>query len=136
MKIPKYISHPFLLLLTGGILLYVFWLKTPSASDIQEAAQQPKTEKHLFQIVDFYNDGNVVLNDKEGKWLIKDERFHSLTDEKTEELKGFFVGKFVNIPKNSVESEIELPMELYDPRCFGEVKDKSIAGMCPLYIKK
>lgn len=129
MKLPKYITHPALLIAGAALILYAVWLKTPNASEM--------VEKHLFQILDFLPGGYVLLDDKEGRWLLDDKRFQEIEADKLSKLQEFFVGKFVDIPPENTRQRLSFPLELYDPRCFAaDTEMRAAATMCPLIIEK
>ena len=45
MQIPKYITHPLILVVVAVVAMYVLWLKTPSAADLS-AGQDLKIEDY------------------------------------------------------------------------------------------
>lgn len=150
MKIPKYITHPLLIILLSTGMFYMLWLNSPSASDIQQAVPQqaPQSvqvfdkntllkDNSFFQIEDMNQDGSMTIPELSGAWKINDLRFQNLTPEKLEQLKAFFVGKFIKINDTTVANKtIELPVEIYSPLCFAnDPNQRAMTNECPILLQ-
>lgn len=149
MKIPKHISHPLILLVVLFAVAGVVWLDRPQASDADNAGKSANgesvstadkhsflTQNNLYQISDLLPEGYVVIDELNKKWQIAHERFRQLTPDQTNQLKEFFVGRFVKLRDPKTQSTIELPMELYNPVCFSNTEDDRLLSLeCPLVLE-
>ena len=154
MKIPKYITHPLLIVTLSSGLLYLLWQNSPSASQIQQASQtqnqtQPAQpvqyldknallrDNQYYQIEDMENDGRLIIPELSSSWTINDARFKNLKKDKVEKLRGFFAGKFIKITDTTVASKtINLPVEIYSPLCFSnDPNQRAQTNECPLLLQ-
>lgn len=133
----------------------MLWLSTPSAADLPSAqpgattvGQQPQPVKffdkntllkdnNFFQIEDMNADGSLLIPQLTGSWKINDQRFRNLSKEKLEQLKGFFVGKFIKIADTTVaDKAITLPVEIYSPLCFAnDPNHRAQTNECPILLQ-
>lgn len=128
------------MILGGMTLLYLLWLKTPSASDLGRSFAVDKGEflkrNGLYQITDILPGGYLVIDRLNAKFGINHPRFRSLSPKRAEILKQFFVGKFVKIENASAPRFLNLPLELYHPYCFSNDPGQRIATkQCPVLLK-
>jgi len=145
MKIPKYILHPTLIIACGGLLMYMLWLRTPSAAEIitDQNDQESIVDKNgslllngLYQVTELLPKGYLVINNLEGTWQINNPRFKTLSAKKAENLQDFFVGMFVKIPDPKGKKEINLPLELYHPNCFSNNPQiRASTNQCPVLLQ-
>jgi hypothetical protein len=145
MRIPKYITHPTLFCLLAGAVMYLFWLKTPSASDLPQkenlqdgfAKVNKKAlldKNNLYQITDFTEDGQVIFKDLKSSAKFTDKRFYNLSAKQHIGLKNFFVGKFLFI-QDPKSKKIELPAKIFEPNCFdNNPTTREQSKQCPLII--
>lgn len=136
MKIPKYILHPTLLILAALGIYYLIKIPTPSASQPIINKKEILDQNNLHQIVDFTADGYLIISEIEKKVLINDQRFKNLPNDKLTEVRDFFVGRFVKVQETKI-TDLDLPIELYDPLCFGsEADQRKSFGLCPVILEK
>ena len=155
MRIPKYISHPLIIIALSSSLFYMLWLNTPSAADLPANTTETATagappqavkffdkntllkDNNFFQIEDMNADGTLLIPQLTGSWTINDQRFRNLSKQKLEQLKGFFVGKFIKIPDTTVaDKSITLPVEIYSPLCFAnDPNQRAQTNECPILLQ-
>ncbi len=154
MKIPKQITHTAIIACMSMGLLSLVWLNSPSAAEVQTAAQttpvnynqdlnallapEQKQElikqNNLHQIEDLLPGGLVLFTDVAGSWQLEHDRFKNMTPTQTEKLKEFFLGKFVTLD-GQVENKLSLPMRLYSPVCFANATPEEAANQCPIVLE-
>ena len=62
-------------------------------------------------------------------------RFQQITAEQIGQLNPFFVGQFLAIDTIPADGNLQLPLELYDPVCFGTPTPEEQLLHCPLVLQ-
>lgn len=150
-KLPKSVTHTSLFLVVAGILMYSMWLSSPS-DEVIAATQDKETKQQetqndsvvdkvqmldqtkMFQIAEVLPKGYLVLEKLSEKRQINHPRFKTLDQKGVEKIQNFFVGKFIHIADQTTVSQIELPLELYDPACFGNTSNQQMTQLCPIVL--
>lgn len=137
MQIPKWILHPSLLVAFALVMGYFVWLDFPTVQSSEEPTPVTATteqEKNLYQITELLPGGKIILDGLENSILINHAKFKSLNEQKAVELSAVFVGRFL-VVADKTATQIELPLELYDPHCFRKPLPENTEGIhCPLVI--
>lgn len=149
MKLPKYITHPLLIVIMSTGLFFMLWIKSPSEAQmpvtksttqtVPQGAQTTKAfldQSKMHQITDLLPEGYVTLDGVTTKIQINNPRFKALTIDQAEKLKDFFLGKFVRVEDTAKQLALDLPLELYEPGCFSS--DPNVVNsskQCPLVLQ-
>lgn len=140
MAIPKYILHPFLLILSGLIILWLVWSHVPSGEELKEKAAAPATalpqtlpDPAKLAKIDSFQNGNLVTTDGR-EFELADARFQNLSQEESGKMSAFFAGKFFDPEKTAAGVTLHLPIELYDPLCFKPADTAPVH--CPIVLQK
>lgn len=115
MALPKYITHPLLLLIAFGGLFALLRLGSVSIQDLQNVHQ-----------ITAFDKGSLTLEKISQTFRLNDKAFTEVPDDKNNELKKFFVRKYIKLDKLPEDGNINLPVTLYDGSCFtpkGPVND-------------
>ena len=147
MAIPKFISHP-LLLLTGGLLVGVLvWSRLPSEADLQSGANIARPDTKIFapgpdfrvqiaglsvdSCVFFKNDPHVLCFDP-GVLLGKDSDPDFMP--KFDILKPLLLDKWIR--KEWIDKKkLTLPLELWDDSCFTTETEPPHPELCPMRLE-
>lgn len=141
MKISRAIIDTLAVIVVCAALMYITWESSPTASALGEntpavvplAKHNILKSNHLYQIEDILANGNLVIPELQKQFKINDKRFESIAPAKLEQLKGFFVGKFIKITDKN-QASLDLPAELYHPMCFSQSAFSQKSGECPVIL--
>ena len=135
MKIPRYILHPFLLILAFGALFLLIRVPAPSAQELGAFNKKNILDLNgMHQITELTDDGSLLIDAVAGSWKINDPRFENLTVEKKQIVKDFFIGRFVKIDPSNTAHVINLPVDLYDAACFSSSVQIQDQAQCPVVL--
>jgi hypothetical protein len=150
MSLPKYITHPTLLIL-GGILIYLLVAsQIPSSEELKADLIKSQNESHeqilksilpteLLPIQSVSLDGTINISHlRENKNIkVNHPLFQNLNTEQHKKLSTTLTGKLLYWPENKpLTPEITLPVKVYDRSCFEENNPVKSAGVfCPLILE-
>lgn len=146
MQIPKYISHPLLLLSGGLVMALLIWVAVPTAEDVHKAAEKdlkPVEAMSISQFVEVQSvDDQGCLEfpgtgsgaRKFSARCIDDAWFSKVNKRQINNMRKFFTGKWV-AKEAYAQKQLALPLKLWDASCFSSNElDHSQKKLCPMVI--
>lgn len=143
MTIPKYITHPLLLIAAGVLVGSLLWLKMPSQKSLEEAKEQMQKANQtpaidfneLAKISAFNPQGCLVIGQDTAQLIcITDPKLHDLSGEELFKVQKFFRDKWIRKSLLN-QSQIDLPLELWDGLCLTAPQSPEASNLCPLLLK-
>lgn len=136
MRIPKYISHPSLLILGGLAIASLLWVAVPSSTEVKENLQtKPLNElknQDFIAISDFESGG--ILRFENGQSLpFQDTAFKNLNEAQIMNFKSLFVSRFM-AKKDLEVKNLSLPLSLWDASCFVKSSAPERKEICPFVL--
>lgn len=142
MAIPKYITHPLLLLTFGVVVASFVWIKLPSQQTLETtkiqvqntAAQHPIDPNELIKIETFLAKGCLVMGQDTAYLLcLTDAKLQNLTGESLSKMQNFFHDKWIR--KSLITAQTtSLPLELWDASCLTASPESAPTNLCPMVL--
>lgn len=142
MAIPKYITHPLLLVAFGLAVGSFVWIKLPSQQtlettkiQVQNAAIKPAvTANDLIAISDFSTLGCLTLgHDTADLLCLDDTKLRGLSPESFQKMQIFFKDKWIHKNQLSRQS-MPLPLEIWDTSCIAQGTEIAPSNLCPMVL--
>lgn len=138
MPIPKYITHPLLLLSAGFAVGALVWVALPSEKTLKNVAEAQKTlvsnPDDFVCIQEFTQEAClVVATSPETAFCLDAPTLKNLESTSHEKMQLFFKGKCLE-KKNLPQPNQKLPLSLWDASCFDGQDSASKAGLCPMTL--
>ena len=134
MKIPKYISHPLIIILGGALVLSMVWVsQSQEASKILGNRISEPDWKNYHIVQNVFETGSVKINDD--IFSIADERLANLEFKQFVKFKALLFKRFIHKEALTKNKVLNLPLTFLNKECIQSSQYKSI-DQCKIILQK